>query len=108
MGRDKRAFSSAVERFSDKEEVDGPTPSVPTRSSPPTGGSSMQAVLKKKGRRGWRYSSFKRFFLSSKIILNLLKNSSLPKRLKETKYSWEKTIGHRNILPATSIFISWI
>ncbi len=24
------AFSSAVERFSDKEEVDGPTPSVPT------------------------------------------------------------------------------
>ncbi len=26
----KRAFSSAVERFSDKEEVDGPTPSSPT------------------------------------------------------------------------------
>ncbi len=26
----KRAFSSSVERFSDKEEVDGPTPSVPT------------------------------------------------------------------------------
>lgn len=27
---ESRAFSSAVERFSDKEEVDGPTPSVPT------------------------------------------------------------------------------
>jgi len=49
------------------------------------------------------YSSFIRFFFSSKIILNCLKKASLPSKLKETRYSWEKTTGQINFLLAISI-----
>ena len=49
------------------------------------------------------YSSLTLFFFSSKVMENRLKNSSLPKRLKDTKYSLEKTMGQRNSFPATRI-----
>ena len=65
-------------------------------------------VLEKKGRREWRYSSIKRFFFSSKIILNCLKKACRPRRLKETKYSWEKTTGQMNFLLAIFISSLWM
>ena len=91
--RPPKLFDMTVELS--EEEVDGSIPSRPT-------------VLEKKGRREWRYSSIKRFFFSSKIILNCLKKACRPRRLKETKYSWEKTTGQMNFLLAIFISILWM
>ena len=66
------------------------------------------ADLENLDRRVWRYSSFMRFLFSSKTILNCLKKVSRPSKLKETRYSREKTTGQNNFLPAISRFNSWI